>query len=106
MSILESLHWYNTGQLVFVPDRKLNIALQVLENKISYMRDVAKQGSVASEVLSDIRTYEKVHAEIKKVMAEREVLEAETLCGMLKEAAGEGYIVADHNQFPRDYSII
>jgi hypothetical protein len=72
MSIHESIHHYNVGTLITIPTDKLKVALLVLENKIAFMYDVARQASVCAEVMQDMRKYEVVRSEIARLIEARE----------------------------------
>lgn len=69
MSIHEAVHYYNIGVLNRISSEKLTTGLVILEQKINYMRDVAKQQSVCTEVYADLRKYEAVHKAINELLS-------------------------------------
>ncbi|TKT89505.1 hypothetical protein [Dyadobacter frigoris] len=75
MSILESIHHFNSGSLITVKDGQLSTAWMVLDNKIKFLEVVLLNGMAAPGVQADLREYKIVKDEIARLMEQRRTKE-------------------------------
>jgi len=72
MSISESVFHYKSGTLMTLPDNKLSLGLSYLDNKISYLEMVIKEGGSAPGTVTDLRSYKEAREEIARLLEKRE----------------------------------